>query len=191
MASRAHRVSLWTLQTIPHLVITHGFYHLCQQKWNPLLQHQQPVTNLLLPPKTPLPLIELPSSQEGPALNKTPGVLTDLRPSATGRIHRAPNPGTVAVPGCPHTEDGRSGLRLAVPQVELMGKECPGMARRGLLLPRMGCCGEDFSNRCPLRQLSQQFKKNALRRQNCNNPRHQGANYEVHGMWETALHGTG
>lgn len=29
----------------------------------------------------------------------------------------------------------------------------------------MGCCGEDFSNRWPGSQLSQQFKKNVLRRQ--------------------------
>lgn len=55
----------------------------------------------------------------------------------------------------------------------------------------MGCCGEDFSNRCPGSQLSQQFKKNVLLRQTRNSPWHQGANSKVHGVWEPALHGAG
>lgn len=65
------------------------------------------------------------------------------------------------------------------------------MARRGLLLARMGSCGEDLSERCLVSQLSIQFEKNDLQRQIRNHPQHQGANCEVHGVWETALHGGG
>lgn len=56
----------------------------------------------------------------------------------------------------------------------LMGKES-AMAWPGedWLLTRMGCCGEDFSNRHPLSQLSQQFKKNVLERQTRNNTLYQ------------------
>lgn len=42
-----------------------------------------------------------------------------------------------------------------------------------------------------MNQISQQFKKNVLQRQTCHNPRHQGANDEVHGVQEAALQGGG